>query len=533
MITIKLHINYLNKDDIPFVLNKQKEYSFAFRKMYKQYHLLNDKEFTNHLINKYHLSKYEFNCLKIDVKTKISQIKTQKTKLEEEIIEISNDIKELNKKDILSKKERRKLFKLNKKLDYKNSRLSKDITFGGLNNLRKLSFLHNNKELNKNKISEVKKKYNENRLLPLNYVGSANDKHSNRYFLFYFNENRVVYKPHSGKKIELTYKTSKKYDDLLQKLDVIKDDKLLPISVKLTTKYIYITFDNELLHGYGFDIDNYKKDIIGISDKDEKKNVAIKWKKEQTQRKLDNKLENRYCGIDLNPDYIGISIIDKVGDDIKIIDKFCYDLSKLTKKSGKSSNNKLSKYYNNKLKYEISCIYRDLFKILNHYKVSHFVMEDLSFKDKNINENGKEFNRKTKNIWNREFQTNLINKYCENTGIIKVEINPLYTSFIGNITYNSFDPVNASIEICRRGINKYIKGSGLYPKLTNTIIDTVVNRFNESIPDVQCIQYCSTWVELYKLLTKTGIKYRWQLNDISFNCFSKNNIKSRVNLLTF
>ena len=114
-----------------------------------------------------------------------------------------------------------------------------------------------------------------------------------------------------------------------------------------------------------------------------------------------------------------------------------------------------------------------------------------------------------------------------------IEVNPCYSSFIGNIMYNYFDPANAAIEIGRRGIIKYIKNNCLYPKLTNTIIDTVVERFPESFPDLQMIKDLDNWVKLYKHLIQTGVKYRWRLCDINHKRFSKKSIKSGWKLITF
>jgi len=205
----------------------------------------------------------------------------------------------------------------------------------------------------------------------------------------------------------------------------------------------------------------------------------------------------------------------------------------LIKKPNKASNSVESKYLNNKRKHEISLIYKSIFSFAKHYKCGYFVMEELNFKEKNLKEENKEFNRKTKNIWNRTFQSNLISKYCNQTGIQLIEVNPVYSSFIGNLTYNYFDPINASIEIGRRGMFKYIKGKSLYPKMTSTIIDTMMERFGP-FGDVQFIKDCISWIDLFKRIKETGFIYRWQLEDLtSYNCFSKDHIKSKVNLFTF
>ena len=112
-------------------------------------------------------------------------------------------------------------------------------------------------------------------------------------------------------------------------------------------------------------------------------------------------------------------------------------------------------------------------------------------------------------------------------------MNPVYTSFIGNILYDKFDPINAAIEIGRRGMIKFIKGNKLYPELTDTILDTVVERFKfKSFPDVQVIKDCKSWIKLYEVMKKAGIRYRWQLKDINYSCSSKFNKKCNWNLIS-
>lgn len=513
MISLKFNIVSDNKE---FILNKQIQYSYAFKKLYRNYLLKNDNNFEFYMRKKFNLSNYEYNCLKMDVDTKIKQLQTQKSKLEDEIISIEKELKETT--------DSREKFKLNKKLVKKNKSLSKDIVFGSKYLLQKYTFSKDVKYLNE---------YKNKRILSINYVGSLNDPNSNRYFNFDFINNEIIYKPNRNIKIRINYKVSNKYKKYLLKLHAIKDNKILPISIKLDREYIVITFDELILNNYSFDYKNYYCEIKNKTN-EEKKQLFIKYKKEQEKIMLKDKLENRYASIDLNPEFIGVSILDKLKDDsIKIVDKFSYQLTDLLKKSNKSSDNNDSIYLNNKRKYEIGKIYFDLFKIIKHYKCGHFVMEDLNFKLKNYNNNSKEANRKTKNIWNLEFQKNLINKHCNENGIIKIEINPVYSSFIGNLIYNYFDPVNASIEIGRRGIFKYVKGSSILPKITSTIIDTMSNRFSKSMRDVQSIKDCKNWKELYTLFIKSEIRYRWQLDDIKFNCFRKDNIKSKVNLLIF
>ena len=531
MITIKINIK-LNEEDKSFVFSKQNNFSYAFRKLYKHSGQLNDANYLSYIADKFGLSAYELNCLKIDVKTKLSQVMTNKDNPSKDIISIEKEIKSLKEKPKLTKKETRTLFKLNKKLVYKNKSLSKEITFGTRDLLKQISFLNNDKELNKELIIEKTSEYHDNRILSISFYGSKNDPNSNRYFNFDFENNIIIYKPFKGKKIEIPYKVASGYQKKLIALGKVKDLKLQPISVTLDRNYICISFDEELLNGTKFDEKAYFEQIKDVTDKQTRSDLYKIARDKHRESNLVDKVTNRYASIDLNPEYIGVSIMNKLdGDNFELIDSFCYFLVDLMGKSGLASTHKDSKYLTNKRKYEIGIIYKQLFSKLKHYKVGHFVMEDLNFKPKNVNDSPTEFNRKTKNVWNLNFQKALITRHCNELGIDFIEINPVYTSFIGNIIYDKFDPVNASIEIGRRGLEKYIKGNKLYSELTDTIIDTVVERF--AFPDVQIIKGCKNWIELYKLVKQTEFRYRRQLNEVSHRCSRGNSTKSRWNLITF
>jgi hypothetical protein len=53
-----------------FISNKQQEYSYAFRKLYKNINLIKNKEFLGKLAVKYNLDAYLVYCLIQDVETK-------------------------------------------------------------------------------------------------------------------------------------------------------------------------------------------------------------------------------------------------------------------------------------------------------------------------------------------------------------------------------------------------------------------------------------------------------------------------------
>lgn len=527
IVSIKLDISSIS--DSSYVLNKQKNWSYAFRKLYKNSHLINDKDFLSKLSTKYKLKPSELGCLLIDVKNKISQVFTNKSKIENQILECENKLKLDNIKPNLRHKLTLKLKRLNKSL-------SKEITFGGLVNMKKISYLSNDKELNKVELDKYKKLYQETRILPISYYGGKYDVNSNRYFKLNFKNSEIIYK-FDKNNIIIKYKCSKNYQKILDTLDLVKNDKLLPISVKLSVNHIIISYDNEKLKGYSFDFTAYKKEVKDHISKEAKKEVAIKYFKEQEQRKLKDKLANRYMAIDLNPEYIGVSILDKSKTEdfkFKIIHTQCYDTTKLNVKLGLDSEDSKQIYQNNKRKYEIGNIWKKIFGLAKHYKVSHIVLEDLNFKSPVVNTESREFNRKCKNIWNLNYQQNLINKHIDENGLLKVEVNPCYTSFIGNINYGFFDPVNASIEIGRRGMYKYNKGFKMIPTVTEDNLNTMVSLFSDSGLDVSELESCNSWNSYHFKFKQTKCKYRFGLKDVkSFKSFSMNTDKSKVLVYTF
>ena len=169
------------------------------------------------------------------------------------------------------------------------------------------------------------------------------------------------------------------------------------------------------------------------------------------------------------------------------------DLTYIKRKSGKSSDDEKSKYLVNKRRYETSHAVKWLFSIASQYRCSLFVVEELNVSNTNLG--SRESNRKVNNVWNRGLTISLIKRRCEDSGVEFVEVNPCYSSFIGNIKYKYSDPCNASIEIGRRGLYKYIKNGKLYPEITLKDRRTLESVFGYVVADAR-----SSWVEIYKSL---------------------------------
>ena len=346
----------------------------------------------------------------------------------------------------------------------------KKIIFGGKHNL---------KQYLKKFIS--KEQFKEKRLFPINIQGEKLYK-GNRLFDFYFDENEIVFKLSREDHRILKFKTPhKKIKNNLTRLQELIDKKQITITVSLTKSDIYLTFD-------------------------ESKIVDCNFKNLKT---------NRVLGIDMNPNYIGMSVLEfDENNEFKILEKKVFDLSKLTKKSGKSSSDKKSKYLVNKLRFETIQIAHDICNLVDYWKCDKVVIEDLSIRTSDKG-HGRFFNRLCNNIWNRNLFVNKLKSLSLLCNFSLVEVNPCYSSFIGNIMYgneNTPDMVAASIEIARRGYRKFEK-SWFYPNIKDERIDE---------PWKQTLSGFDNWKSAFQEIKKSKVKYRFLLQDYVQNAvFSK------------
>ena len=318
----------------------------------------------------------------------------------------------------------------------------------------------------------TKEEYQDNRLEGVYLIGQ---KAYNGNRKFEFNTDSITFKPSCGIKYELflpeLHKNYKKeYLNLVQAVS----EGLLPITVSLDQKYIYLAFEESLLP-------------------------------KETPPKI---IKNRYLGIDLNPNYIGVSYYD---ENKNLLDKQLYNLRELTDKN----------YNPDKLKHEVREIAVQIGKVANHYQIEYLFVEDLSFKQGD-KQKGKSFNRLTSN----QFLINEFNRMLSKFGKV-IKVNAAYSSTIGNIIhFNEPDPIAASMEIARRGIeSRVVKKSSIaeskfYPMIVSK--ELLQNRWKEEV-----IPNLMTWVEIHNWLKITRLKYRVDIPAISM--FRKfNSRKSKV-----
>lgn len=537
MITRKMKITYYS--DFDFINDKVKDYSYAIRLMYKMIDESADSNFAAKFKERFNLTYYEYTCLVTDVKAKITSLRSSNENKKKKIEELSKKLSEC--KD-LTKRDKYKIFN---KIAFLTRSLENSPIFGGRTLLQKIT-----REYNKgiNKDEKLLEKYlteyrNKRNGIPCFIIGEANQK-GNRFFdLSELGDGKVTYKPFKGKKIEIKFKLPKKFKNDFLKLSEMAERKEISVTVSLGLEYIYFTFDEEKLNGYAIDEVERRLDIKEIKKQDYPKEtesflikeIYRKYYDRQREKKLAGKIKDRCVAVDLNPTNIGFSILNKTDDGIKVIHCGWFDMERLCKKTGKALHSEEQKNLNNKRKYELTVVLKKLFNIAKHYKCSQFIMEDL---DGDFENASKETNRKVKNIWSRNLIENIIRRRCNESGVELIEINPVYSSFIGNIQYGYVDAVSASIEIGRRGLHKYTKGM-FYPHISRKDLDTVEAKFGTDVPNGTS----ADWVTMYKSLKdlfpkgdEFSHRLRTALVDIPKECysmFSMSSHYSKVNYINF
>lgn len=356
------------------------------------------------------------------------------------------------------------------------------ILFGGKNNLRQYM---------RGIIDKATFKYR--RMFPIGIQGEKQHK-GNRLFSFDLDNHQLVYKPRKDRHVEIRFlPMKKKIAEELAKVQELTEQNKITVSVKLSEKSVWLTYDETLIP-------------------------------DEQYTRLQSK---RVLGIDMNPNYIGVSVIEfGRHEEFRILHKQVFDLSQLTGSSGKGSVDSKSEYLTNKLKHETIAIAHEISKLVNVWKCKAVAIEKLSIKPSG-KKKGTYFNRLCNNKWERRLFVNKLKMLANLHKFNLIEVNPAYSSIVGNFVYggeNTPDMVAASIEIARRAYKKFDKG-WFYP------------RFNIQFRDEQWKQTLGPvddWKGLFSKIKETGLKYRFLLRDYAQNAvFSKNYIQRCYSIYTF
>ena len=335
----------------------------------------------------------------------------------------------------------------------------------------------------RNKIS--KEEFKLKKLLPLYSIGESNQK-ANRKFKI-IDENTIIFKPNKDLHIKLNLiNQSKNYKKILNKLKGLQETKQIAITYKLNLEYIYLSFDYSIL----------KQNVYKIK-------------------------KDRIIAIDMNPNYLGYSIVDwKDENSYKLIDKGVFDISLINQKENNlnvASDDPKKKYIKNKRDYELIKIAHRLFSLCKHYQCECFSIEDLAIKSKDLNK-GKQLNKLINNQWNRNKFVNILRKLVNSSSAIFIEVKPEYSSVLGNLIYREEhlpDMVLSSIEIGRRAYefnNQYLlkykvqQKNIVFPKL-----EFVKSRIEQSLEELGHSLEFGTYQQLFSELKKSKLKYRFLL----------------------
>ena len=345
----------------------------------------------------------------------------------------------------------------------------------------------------KNNIS--KEQFKLKRLSPIYSIGEVVNKSvkGNRKFHIEQDLENILFKPNKLTKINLQLIGLNKRKQILSKLYQKQERKEIKIAYKLDLEYIYIIFEET-------DIYNYETKFI----------------------------KNRVLSLDLNPNYIGWSIVDwKSEAEFNVIKSGVYSIKKLNdkdfnlKNKGYNSDSKERKYISDKRNFETIQIVKNLINKSIYYKCQLISIEDLNIKtsDKEL---GKHFNKLVNNSWCRNIFINNLTKHCNIHNIKLLKVKSEYSSFIGNFLYrhlNLPDMVLASIEIGRRGYEFYNQYISKVKEIKKNIIRPNLSMFNKlylkSLEEFKLQPIYKDLIELYNFFKKSKLKYRLSIDDFN------------------
>ena len=347
-----------------------------------------------------------------------------------------------------------------------------------------------------------KKQFKQKRLSPIYSIGEVINKSvkGNRKFHIEQDLENIIFKPNKSTKINLKLIGLNKRKQILSKLYQKQERKEIKIAYKLDLEYIYVIFDET-------DIYNYETKFI----------------------------KNRVLALDLNPNYIGWSIVDwKSESEFDVIKTGIYSIKKLNdrdfdlKNKGYSSESNERKYISDKRNFETIQIVKNIVNKSIYYKCQIISIEDLSIKSSD-KELGKRFNKLVNNSWCRNTFVNNLTKRCNIHNIKLLKVKPEYSSFIGNFLYRSLnlpDMVLASIEIGRRGYEFYNQYISKKKEIKKNIVRPNLSMFNKlylkSLEEFKLQPTYKDLIELYYFFKKSKLKYRLSIDkfNLQFSRFT-------------
>ena len=359
----------------------------------------------------------------------------------------------------------------------------------------------------------TKEQFKLNKLSSIYSIGEIVNKSvkSNRFFHLEQELDKIIFKPNKDTRIQLNLIGVGNRISILKKLYQKQENKEIKIGYKLDLNYVYICFEET-------DIQKFET----------------------------KQIKNRILSLDLNPNYIGWSIVDwKSESEFKVIKSGIYSIKELNDKDfnlkGKhySSESKDRIYLSNKRNYEILQIAKNIINKAIYYKCQIVSVEDLKINSDDKNK-GNKFNKLVNNLWNRNALVNNLTKRCNIFNIKLLKVKPEYSSFIGNFLYRSLnlpDMILASIELGRRAYEYYNQYISRSKEIKKNIVRPNLTEFRElylkSLEEFELQPIYKDLIELYYEFKKSKLKYRLSIDQFNLQFSSLNSSKSNVSAFIF
>lgn len=359
----------------------------------------------------------------------------------------------------------------------------------------------------------TKEQYKLKRLSPIYSIGEIVNKSvkGNRFFHLEQDLSSIIFKPNKETRIQLNLIGIGNRISILKKLYQKQENKEIKIGYKLDLDYVYICFE------------------------------------ETNIQQVENKqIKNRVMSLDLNPNYIGWSIVDWLDENkFNVIKSGIYSIKKLNDKDFNLKNKYLDSsskeriYLSNKRNYETLQITKNIINKAIYYKCQIVSIEDLNIKSSD-KELGSKFNKLANNNWNRNALVNNLSKRCNIFNIKLLKVKPEYSSFIGNFLYRSLnlpDMILASIEISRRAYEFYNQYIIKTKEIKKNIVRPNLTEFRElylkSLEEFKLQPVYKDLIELYYEFKKSKLRYRLSIDQFDLQFSSLNSPKSNISAFIF
>jgi hypothetical protein len=184
--------------------------------------------------------------------------------------------------------------------------------------------------------------------------------------------------------------------------------------------------------------------------------VALTW--DPPEARLQPEMNsNRILSLDLNPNRIGWTVVEKAGvNRARCIAWGIFEFPDINRRLRVASSHPTAIAQNHKRRHELSLLAKKLVWTARHYGARTTVTERLRFPAKDSGR-GHWFNRLVNQCWFRRGFLQPLARHLGEAGLEHAEVNPAYSSLIGNFLWadamNIPDPACAALELGRRFFN--------------------------------------------------------------------------------